>query len=379
MKTGKKILGFVSAIATGLLLSAMLSGVVSEYFVINQLQFTLTMVLVFAAITAPFAFTGAKRSTFANAGLLTEIWLPYLQENLFPTTSFLELSEDHSQFIKHKTVHLPQAGATPGMVKNNTNVPLAIISRTDTDFTYNIDNFKLVPTVVTDLEELQISYDKVNSIMGNYVRMAKLGIENIVLYSWAPPSGARMVRTTGSATGNALAPGATGTRNAITLADISALKNILDLDFVPEEDRYILMPSSIYNNQLLAINNIQAFYAYNKPVIQDGNAKEIFGFKVLVRPSVLVYDTSAVIKALNTDTTITGGLGFGAPAVTVSTDNMAVLAFQMNFISRAKSDVKLFSSIDRPEYYGSIFSAEFNLGASPLRPSYIGTAVLVQQ
>jgi|ERR1700757_760967 len=383
MKKAKTIGSVVAKIATNFLLAVLLFVAVSQFIEINVLACAGMLSIVSVTLQIAVLAAGGKTKTnkFAYMALQQEIWVPFIQENLFPKSSFLELAEDHSQFIQYKTVHLPQAGATPGMVMNNTSVPLSITQRSDTDFTYDINNYKLVPTAITDLEELQINYSKRNSILGNYFRMAGYGIANSALYSWAPTGSTRMVRTTGTATANALAPGATGTRNAITLADIAALKDIMDADFVPEEDRYIIIPSSIYNNQLLAINNIQAFYAYNRPVLQDAEVRTIFGFKVIVKPSVVVYDNSGtpVIKSIITDTSSIGGYTFGTPVSTASTDNMAIVAFHKSFVGKAQSDIKIFGQQDRPEYYGSIFSAELQFGSSALYANGIGTAVLVQQ
>jgi hypothetical protein len=302
--------------------------------------------------------------------LQQEIWVQDIQENLFPQNPFMERATDHSMFLQNLTVHLPQAGSNPTLYKNNTSLPLSINQRTDSDFTYNINNYKAEPRLITNLEELQISYNKRASVMMNYYKTIGYGVANNTLYAWAPSGASRIARTSGTAVTTALAPSATGSRNAITLQDIANLRSILDKDNVPQDGRILIIPSDIYNNQLLQINNIQAFYAYNKDTLQTGVVGKIFGFDVYVRPSVVVYDSSAVIKAINDD---------GTPTTPATGDNLAVLAYHPDFVSKALGQINVYANENRAEYFDSIFSAEVQHGASPLRSTYIGIAALIQQ
>lgn len=302
--------------------------------------------------------------------LQREIWATDIQENLFPANDFINRSKDHSAFINYLTVHLPQSGANPAIFKNNTSLPININQRTDTDFTYSLNNYKGEPILITNLEEMQNSYDKRSSVLGNVIRNMNYAIGNQTLYAWAPSGASRIVRTSGSAVGTALAPSATGTRNAVTLADIAALKAKLDNDNVPAEGRILIMPADMYNNQLLAISNIQAFYAYNLPTLQNGKVPTLFGFEVMVRPSVVVYDTSAVIKTIN---------DIGVPSSPATTDNLACIAYHPDFVSKAMGDINVYAQENMPQYYGSILSIEVQHGASPLRSTNVGIAALVQQ
>lgn len=302
--------------------------------------------------------------------LQTEIWATDIQENLYPMNPFMQRAADHSAWVSHLTVHLPQAGNVPTVYKNNTSLPLSITDRTDADLTYSLNNYKAEPILIANLEELQISYDKRASVMYNYYQQIGKVVANQTLYAWAPSGASRITRTTGSAVATALAPSATGNRNAITLADIAALKAILDRDNVPAEGRILVMPSDIYNNQLLAISNIQAFYAYNRPTLQDGKAPTIFGFEVVVRPSVVVYDSSAVLKSIGDN---------GDPSTPATGDNLGVIAYHPAFVAKALGSINVYANENRAEYYGSIFSAEVQHGASPLRTNYVGVAALIQQ
>lgn len=372
MKTIKSISKVVASVATNFLLAIVLAFGVSQFIEVNPLKFALvaTGALTVASLAIAYVGEATKIMGMSFMALQTEVWTTDIQENLFPENPFMEMATDHSQFVSNLTVHIPQAGANPTMYKNVTNVPLNTVQRTDTDLTYNLNNYKAEPIVITNLEELQINYNKRMSVMGNYYRTIGDAVANQTLYAWSPSGASRIVRTTGTAVGTALAPSATGTRNAITLDDILAAKAKLDNDKVPQSNRILLIPSDIYNNQLLKISNIQQFYAYNLPVLQDGKAPTLFGFKVVVRPSVTVYDTTPVPKSVNAS---------GVPSSPTTTDNLACLAYHPDFVCKALGTVNVYTNENDPQYYGSIISAEVQHGASPLRSNAVGIVAIVQQ
>lgn len=86
----------------------------------------------------------------------------------------------------------------------------------------------------------------------------------------------------------------------------------------------------------------------------------------MARPVVNVYDDSAlpVKKAVG--------------AAGAATDHLGALAFQMDYVSFAQGDIKVFADENKPEYYGSIFSAMVMMGGSILRTDQKGVAALVQ-
>lgn len=300
-----------------------------------------------------------------------EIWSKDIQENLYQNNLFMNRATDHSQWVAFKTVHVPQAGAAPGVQKNRSVLPATISQRTDAELTYSLNQYTSDPILVTNLEELQISYNKRMSVINNTVEKIGDVVSNTTLYNWAPSGATRQVRTTGSADGLVLAPGATGTRKAITLADISKAKSILDMDNVPQDGRVLLMPSEEYNSHFLAISNVQAAYAYGAPTLPSGVVNKIFGFDIMLRPAVLVYDNTGtpVIKAIDAD---------GTPTTESTTDNMASLAYHPKFVAHALGSITSYYEENSPIYYGNIYSSEVMHGASKLRTDQKGIVAIIQ-
>lgn len=303
--------------------------------------------------------------------LQQEIWSQDIQENLFAANPFMNRATDHSQWVNFKTVHVPQAGSNPVVTKNRSVLPAAITQRTDTELTYSLNEYTSEPILITNIEELQISYNKRASVLATTIKQLSDCVANNSLYSWAPSGAGRIVRTTGVADALALAPSATGTRKAITLADVAKLRSMLDNDNVPMDGRILLLPADMYNGQLLAINNIQSALAYGTPVMPTGVVQKLFGFDIMIRPTVLVYDNTGtpVIKAVDDQ---------GNPSVPATTDNLAAIAYHPQFVAHALGSITAFADENKPEYYGSIFSSLVMHGASKLRTSQLGIVALVQ-
>jgi hypothetical protein len=305
--------------------------------------------------------------------LIKEIWVSDVQEALNRNADFLPYSVDHSAYIAYGTVHVPQSGSNPTVVKNPATFPLAISERTDSDRTYSLNQYALEPTLITNLDELQVSYDKRQSVLGQQISTLTQRIGDEVAIAWTATGASNIISTTGSASGTALAPGATGTRKDVTLADIASLANKLDKDNVPRGGRKLLMSSDMFW-QLFAISDvIRASYNgfQSQPnVLQSGTVAMLYGFEIMMRPVVSVFANSA-----------TSPKAYGA--ATATTDNLACIAFHSSTVARALGSMTPLydagsNGNGKPEYLGSIFNMEVMLGAAILRADMKGVAALVQ-
>jgi hypothetical protein len=305
--------------------------------------------------------------------LIKEIWVSDVQEALNRNADFLPYSVDHSAYIAFGTVHVPQSGSNPTVVKNPATFPLSINERTDTDRTYSLNQFALEPVLITNLDELQISYDKRQSVLGQQISTLTQRIGDEVAISWSATGASNIVGTTGSAVATSLAPGATGTRKAVTLADIASLANKLDKDNVPRQNRKLLMSTDMFWELFQISDVIRASYNgfQNQPnVLANGIVAMLYGFEIMMRPVVSVYANSTTVPK-----------AFGA--ATATTDNLACIAFHSTTVARALGSMTpLYDSGSngngKPEYLGSIFNMEVMLGSAILRADMKGVAALVQ-
>lgn len=306
-------------------------------------------------------------------GLNREQWLSDIQENLFKDNAIINRAVNHDGFVNFKTVHVPQAGANPTITKNLGSFPATITQRTDSELTYSMDTYYVSPILIEKGQETAfISYEKRMSVLKQNINTLEDVLTNHALYKWAPSGATTQVRTSGSLVATALAPSATGTRKAITLADILSAKAMLDKQNVPANGRILLMDSDIYNAQLLAIQDVYQMQSYGQSALPSGVVNRIHGFDVMIRSSVVVYDNTAtpVIKAVADST--------GLPTTPAISDNLAILAYHPDFVAKAKGNTEVIVNEDVAEYYGSIISAFQLFGASKMRTAQTGICAIIQ-
>lgn len=266
--------------------------------------------------------------------------------------------------IDGKTVHLPQSGAAPAVVVNRSSLPATAAERTDTTSDYNLDSFTSNPTVIRDVDSIEVSYDKRMSVLNDHIGQINSSIADYIATLWAPAAAARIVRTSGANRG-AMSTGATGNRKLVTVADFIAAKRILDKDNAPTEGRFVLLPSEMYND-LLGIGDVLTSEKMGSANLASGAVGRLLGFDIYIRSTALTFtnDTTPVVKLPG--------------AATATTDNAAALFWQKDFVRRALGEVKIFANENDPQYYGSIFSAEVRAGGKRGRTDEKGVVVLVE-
>lgn len=302
--------------------------------------------------------------------LIKEIWIADVQEALNQNADFLPYSTDHSGYVAFGTVHLPQSGANPSVLVAPSTFPLTVAERTDTDRTYSLVQYALQPTLITNIDELQISYDKRQSVIGQQLSTLTQTIGNYVATSWAAIGATNLIATTGAA-GTTLAPGATGTRKQVALLDIANLAAKLDNDNIPRNGRKLLMPVGMFWELFTISDIVRASYnGFQVNALATGVVAQLFGFDIMIRPTVAVYANGGTSpKAVG--------------AATATTDNLACIAWHPTVVSRALGSMTPLydagsNGNGKPEYLGSIFNMEVMLGSAILRTDMKGVASLVQ-
>jgi hypothetical protein len=308
--------------------------------------------------------------------LQTEVWVQDIQENLFASNKFMDLiGIDDSQYISDLKVHIPQAGANPAVKKNRNIFPAEIGLRTDVDLTYNMAQFTTDPVIVSMLDQLQISYDKRMSVMGQHIKKLGNTIANNTLYSWTPATVSaagvtRLVTCSGAAQSRFLAPGATGNRNSLAFNDVQKAAQILGNDNIDDEERYLILPENLYWDFYGSNTTFQKMLEYGSATQESGNLPKIAGFTILRRSSVIVLsDTNGTPTAIGDD---------GVPLATATTDNLGALAVSKSYVRKALGNINVFSAEKRPEYYGDIFSALVMQGAAISRTNQEGVVFISQ-
>lgn len=294
----------------------------------------------------------------------TQVWLKFLVENFFPANSFVAKSQDDAEHVNHKTVHIPNAGSPSKVKKNRSVFPAGIGTREDKDVTYNIEKFSTDPVRVHNISEVELSYDKLASIIANDKAELQRVVHEDILDKWGEAHGA-IVRTSGKALPAHTHEGATGTRKGVTAQDILDIATVFDNQLIPEGDRYLLLDATMYNRFLgsLVDSDLRAFQQLANA--EKGVMGELYGIKILKRSRVLRLKSDA-------ETLLLGDEAHEA------TELAAGIAWHTSCVSRAIGAVNMYHTPNSPEYYGDIVSFDMRAGGAGRRHDKKGIILLVE-
>ena len=167
-----------------------------------------------------------------------QIWLSTIVENLYADNSFATKSVDDSAFVVNKTVHIPNAGAPSKVVTNRTEKPAKVSQRTDNELTYDMDELTTDPIYIPNIDTVELSYDKRNSVIANDRAQLQEAAHVNILERWGGGLNTdHVLLTTGAAPRAAhTSATATGQRKPICKADVMKLMTAMDADNVPIHD-----------------------------------------------------------------------------------------------------------------------------------------------
>lgn len=299
-----------------------------------------------------------------RAGINPEIWQNFIAENLFRGMEFVRNAFNADQFVVGgRIVHIPQAGNKPTGKRNRVNLPATVSRRSDTDVTYALDEFTTDPTLISNAELLELSYDKLASVLGDHVNYLRQLIGDWMPYNWAPAT--NIIRTTG---GNVAAhlDNATGNRKLITIADYRKAKFEMNKQGVSSENRFSLIDSNSLDQLIssLSITDAKDFSRIYDPI--TGSIGKIEGFNIIERPQVIRYTNASTPVVKLPD------------AAGAATDNATTLFWQKDAVEKAEGTIEMFEKLKDPTFYGDIYSALVRLGGRIRRADEVGVISLVQ-
>lgn len=292
-----------------------------------------------------------------------EIWINTVVENFYPDNSFASKSVDDSAFVNNKTVHVPNAGNPSGVEINRSKKPAEINERTDHDLSYTIDELTTNPIHISNVDTVELSYNKRNSVLQNDRQQLQAMAAQLLLYRWGNLK--TKIFTAGAATDAHTSSKATGKRKKLTKAAVMKAMIQFNKDDVPAEGRYLLADAVMYADLLddLTDKELSAFLA--SADAQRGVLGRLYGFEVMQRSKVLRTTAAgtALLKWEDED---------------AADELAAALAWQESCVSRALGDVQMFDDMGNPTYYGDIYSFLVRTGGAPRRYDGKGIAAIIE-
>lgn len=313
------------------------------------------------------------------AKIAVEIWASYIVEKLRRTNPHLALCVDESQHVKGGAiVHIPQAGAKSNVVRNRSFGPATAVQRGDSSISYALDVFTTDPTAITFAENMEISYDKTDSVLGDHVGSLTEAAGDWMIYNWIRglvpqndgsyatsviPS-SRQIATTGAAVAVNPEDGQTGSRLALTYKELDTASAKFNKDGVPKEGRYAMLESYMLKQLIDSLSSNQMATFQQAADVANGIVGKWAGFTILERSFVLAQQAGGTFR-------IPG-------EALAATDNLACLLWQKDSVAKAMGDTELFQDFKNPLYYGDIHSALLKLGGRCRRAGWEGIAIIKQ-
>ncbi len=308
-----------------------------------------------------------------------ELWVNYIMGNLFKSNPHLNpgaCTRVDENVYAGKVVHIPQAGARPTVVRNRNTFPAAAIRRTDGDIAYVIDEYTTDPTVIPNADTVELSYDKMDSVLGEHLAALSELIGEDIIFNWlsafAAGSGSLAsaatpsIRIQNAITTAATAPLATGTRQKFSYQDLRRAQTYLNKQNIAKQDRFALLSSELYG-QLMDDSDLIKRDFGKELEIESGIITRLFGFSIMERSSVASYTNAAtpVVKAVG---------ALGAP-----TDNESAVCWQKGAVEAALGNVDMFEDLNSPYQFGDVYAALVRMGGRKRRATAEGIVSLVQQ
>lgn len=307
----------------------------------------------------------------AAMALQKEIWISDIQEKLFAGNNFVKAGTNDTVHLNNRTVHIPQSGVIQDVIKNPSVYPLPVAERADEDYTYDIDEYAIPPTLIRDAEQVELSYAKRSSLLEHKMKKlnAKMGDTAVEKYALADISTDtnenQFVYTSGD-NGSNNNPARGAARKKMVVADLHKLMTkILEQDALTDGDRINMLLPPIMLEELrqdLDKNN-HRLIAERAPIDSLGNYA---GFNIYSRSKTAIYSGSDAFKEV---------------AVTSSTaaDNHAAIVWVESMVSYAQGAIEVYEDANSAAYQGDMLSARVRFGANRRRKDGIGLYAIIQQ
>lgn len=214
--------------------------------------------------------------------MLKQIFATIILALFYPDYSWLNELTSMDHMVEYNTINLNQVGADPNVVKDNSVWPITPTTRTDAGITIPLATFDTEPTHVTNVEELETSYDKCQSVVEQHASALRMKAMLSAAYNIAPASDTADTPVI-AATG-AVRPD--NGKHALTYKDILTLRAKFNKANLPGERVLVLCPE--HEEDLL--NEDANRY---RTIIETGG---IAGFKVYVTNHGVQYNNGTFTK-----------------------------------------------------------------------------------
>lgn len=274
-----------------------------------------------------------------------ELWLETIKEGMVPDTSFLSRSVNMDEHVHANVLHLQEAGVDPKVLVDNDVWPIPVATRDDIPLELTLHTFDTENTLVRNVEEMESSYNKMESVVRSHRNSLIKNIAKHAAYNWCPSENSDMtpvVVSVGAVNKSGL--------KRISFEDILTMEakfRALDVDM----DSLVVVLNSVHLADLQA-EDLKLY----KEVLASG---KIFNSKLFTFSGLPYFDTTTGKKK-----------AFGSAIA--ETDTQASLMYCETEVCLARGTTEVFVRYKDPKERGDIIGFQQRAMALPIRGKYIG-------
>ena len=296
-----------------------------------------------------------------------------ITKDLLPDNGFLSKSNNDSKWVENDVVHKPQrTDALPGIEINREVIPATVTQRVYGNKDLTLNEFSGDPVAITVNEQKLTNVNLRKTLAEDQANSLNQKFADYTLQVW-PTTGAANLNA--GAFSQTLTTGAsravdiseiTGTRKAITKADILRIMKKMDRDNVPMTGRQALVTPQQAEDMVLIDGFVKADeLGISKSNLIDGFVGRIAGFDFIKRSRVGFYNAAGQdLRVLD-------------EAIQV-TDSEFALFWHPRFVSHALGSTQSFFTKGDPTVYGDIYSFVARFGAMRERLDMAGVVSLIE-
>lgn len=274
-------------------------------------------------------------------GLATEVWLPDVMEDFYPSNSFLTAARDLSSLVDNDKINFAEAGADPNVLKNNAVYPINANVAADTPKEVVLDYYDTDSSIVRNAIAVELAYDQRQLYTKKHQKalLKKVGID--AAYAYAPAA---------NNANNPVLSLAANDSFIDAVIDLQAKYNAFDDDGT--DRNLILAPTH------MAKIAKEDKTLYKAMLAEPGNI--YFGFRIWNYSKNPIYLVADNTKA-----------ALGA-AYVGGTHKYGSVAFLGSEVMKAQGTFKMFSTLNDPAQKGDVFNFQMRFLAASMRNKYSG-------
>lgn len=282
-----------------------------------------------------------------------QVWTDQIMKNFYANASFLNYAKDFSELAENDVINMADCGFDPDVLVNNTTYPITIVKRDDSPLSFELDLFETQNTLVRNPESVELSYDKMESVIYGHRMALQSKTAMKAAHAYAPNEESEftpVIGTTGDDNGDG--------HKRIRVEDILLLKRKFDKFNVPVDKRYLVLDPN--HTEDLILFDLKSFKDITD--FRNGVPKRFAGFNILEYTQNPTYNLTTMKKV-------------PFDSIPTSDHTFCSFAFSADEVMKADGTVKMYERLNDPELRGTVVGFDKRFVGLPIRNKALGAIV----